>query len=160
NKSINYSAFLTATLIPTLWLLFANLASFILRNEKLFQPHRITALATGVVWGFIIAWTIHVTEVLYFYRPWGRKSEKRRMYVSSAIGLLISLSALALMGVALMSEIENGPIITYALASFAIIGLLPVIRGCAKNWRYIEITDPRGVYVAYTGQALQPNILY
>jgi hypothetical protein len=160
NKSINYSAFLTATLIPTLWLLFANLASFILRNEKLFQPHRITALATGVVWGCIVAWATNVPQVLYFYRPGGRNKAQRRLFVMSAIGLLISLSALALMGVALMSEIENGPIIIYTLASFAIIGLLPVIRGCAKNWRYIEITDPRGVYVAYTGQALQPNILY
>ena len=30
NKSINYSAFLTAALIPTIWLLFANLVPFIL----------------------------------------------------------------------------------------------------------------------------------
>ena len=160
NKSINYSAFLTATLIPTLWLLFANLASFILRNEKMLQPHRITALATGLVWGCIIAWATNVPQVLYFYRPGGRNKAQRRLFALSVIGLLISLSSLALMGVALMSELENGPIITYALASLAIIGLAPIIRGCAKSWRYIQITDPRGVYIAYTGQALQPNVLY
>jgi hypothetical protein len=160
NKSINYSAFLTATLIPTLWLLFANLASFILRNEKLLQPHRITAIATGLVWGCVVAWTTNVPQVLYFYRPGGRNKAQRRLFVMSALGLLISLSSLALMGVALMSEIENGQIITYALASLSIIGLFPVIGGCAKSWRYIQITDPRGVYIAYTGQALQPNTLY
>lgn len=160
NKSINYSAFLTATLIPTLWLLFANLASFILRNEKLVQPHRITALVAGVVWGCLVAWATNVPQVLYFYRPGGRNKAQRRLFVLSAMGLLISLSSLAMLGVTLISEIENGPIITYTLASLAIIGLAPVIAGCAKTWRYIEITDPRGVYIAYTGQALQPNTLY
>jgi hypothetical protein len=160
NKSINYSAFLTATLIPTLWLLFANLASFILRNEKLVQPHRITALVAGVVWGCLVAWATNVPQVLYFYRPGGRNKAQRRLFVLSAMGLLISLSSLAMLGVTLMSEIENGPIITYTLASLAIIGLAPIIAGCAKTWRYIEITDPRGVYIAYTGQALQPNTLY
>jgi hypothetical protein len=160
NKSINYSAFLTATLIPTLWLLFANLASLILRNEKLVQPHRITALVAGVVWGCLVAWATNVPQVLYFYRPGGRNKAQRRLFVLSAMGLLISLSSLAMLGVTLMSEIENGPIITYTLASLAIIGLAPIIAGCAKTWRYIEITDPRGVYIAYTGQALQPNTLY
>lgn len=160
NRSINYSAFLTATLIPILWLLFANLASFILRNERLLQPHRIAALATGVVWGCIVAWATNVPQVLYFYRPGGRNKAQRRLFVTSAIGLLISLSAMALMGVALMTAIENATIITYSLAGISILGLLPVIGGCAKSWRYIQITDPRGVYIAYTGQALQPNTLY
>jgi hypothetical protein len=78
----------------------------------------------------------------------------------SAVGLLISLSALALLGVELMSSIQDGPTFTYALAALAIIGLLPIMGGCARSWRYIQITDPRGVYIAYTGQALQPNTLY
>jgi hypothetical protein len=160
NRSINYSAFLTAILIPTIWLVFANLASFILRNEKLLQHHRLGALATGMVWGCIIGWTTNVPQVLYFYRPGGRNKAQRRLFVMSALGLFASLSAVALMGVTLMSSIEDGPLITYALASLAIIGLLPVMRGCAKSWRYIHITDPRGVYIAYTGQTLQPNTLY
>jgi len=160
NKSINYSAFLTAALIPTIWLLFANLAPFILRNEKLLQPHRLAALATGVVWGVIVAWATNVPQVLYFYRPGGRNKAQRRLFVMSALGLFASLAALALMGVALMASIEDGPIMTYTMASLAIIGLLPIIRGCAKSWRYIQITDPRGVYIAYTGQTLQPNTLY
>src|SRR5262245_52840657 len=160
NKSINYSAFLTATLIPTIWLLFANLAPFILRNENMLQHYRLAALATGLAWGCLIAWATNVPQVLYFYRPGGRNKAQRRLFILSAFGLVISLSSLALMGVALMSEIENGPIIIYTLAAFSIIGLLPVIGGCARPWRYIEISDPRGVYIAYTGQALQPNILY
>jgi hypothetical protein len=160
NKSINYSAFLTATLIPTIWLLFANLAPFILRNERLLQPHRLTALAAGVVWGFIVGWTTNVPQVLYFYRPGGKNKAQRRLFVLGSLGLLISLSALALLGVALMSSMEDAPLITYALSSLAIIGLLPIIRGCSKPWRYIQIADQRGVYIAYTGQALQPNTLY
>jgi hypothetical protein len=160
NRSINYSAFLTAILIPSIWLLFANLASYILRNEKLLQPHRMAAIMAGLVWGCIIAWATNVPQVLYFYRPGGRNKAQRRLFVMTALGLLISISALALLGVALMSSIENGSIIAYTLASLAIIGLLPVIRGCGKSWRYIEINDPRGVYIAYTGQALQPNTLY
>jgi hypothetical protein len=160
NKSINYSAFLTATLIPTIWLLFANLAPFILRNERLLQPHRLTALAAGVVWGLIVGWTTNVPQVLYFYRPGGKNKAQRRLFVLGALGLLISLSSLALLGVALMSSIEDTPAITYALSSLAIVGLLPIIRGCAKPWRYIQIADQRGVYIAYTGQALQPNTLY
>ncbi len=160
NRSINYSAFLTAILIPTIWLLFANLASFILRNERLLQHHRLAALGTGIVWGCIVAWATNVPQVLYFYRPGGRNTAQRRLFVLSALGLLTSLSALVLLGVMLMSSMEDGPIIAYALASVAIIGLLPVMRGCAKSWRYIHITDPRGVYIAYTGQTLQPNTIY
>jgi hypothetical protein len=160
NKSINYSAFLTATLIPTIWLLFANLAPFILRNERLLQPHRLMALASGVVWGLIVGWTTNVPQVLYFYRPGGKNKAQRRLFVLGSLGLLTSLSALALLGVALMSSIEDAPLITYALSSLAIIGLLPIIRGCSKPWRYIQIVDQRGVYIAYTGQALQPNTLY
>ncbi|HEU0176428.1 MAG TPA: hypothetical protein VFV58_19350 [Blastocatellia bacterium] len=131
-----------------------------MRNEKLLQPHRMAAIMAGLVWGCIIAWATNVPQVLYFYRPGGRNKAQRRLFVMTALGLLISISALALLGVALMSSIENGSIIAYTLASLAIIGLLPVIRGCGKSWRYIEINDPRGVYIAYTGQALQPNTLY
>ena len=160
NRSINYSAFLTATLIPTIWLLFANLVPFILRNESLLQPYRLPALAAGVAGGFILAWARNVPQVLYFYRPGGKNKAQRRLFVMSALGLLISLSALALLGVALISPMEDTPVITYALSSLAIIGLLPIIRGCAKPWRYIQITDSRGVYIAYTGQALQPNTMY
>ncbi|MGI0035913.1 MAG: hypothetical protein ACRD98_08590 [Nitrososphaera sp.] len=160
NKSINYSAFLTATLIPTVWLLFANLVPFILRNEHLLQHHRLAALATGMVWGCIVAWATNVPQVLYFYRPGGRNKAQRRLFVTSALGLLTSLSALVLLGVVLMSSIADAPLITYTLLSLAIIGLLPIIRGCARSWRYIYITDPRGVYIAYTGQTLQPNTHY
>jgi hypothetical protein len=160
NRSINYFAFLTATLIPTIWLTFANMVSFILRNEKLLQPHRLAALAAGLIWGCVIAWATNVPQVLYFYRPGGRNKAQRRLFVMSALGLFISLSAMAVLGVALMSSIENGTVIAYALESLAIIGLLPIISGCARSWRYIQITDPRGVYIAYTGQALQPNTLY
>lgn len=160
SRSINYSAFLTAALIPSVWLLFANLAPFILRNENLLQHHRLAALATGVVWGCIVAWATNVPQVLYFYRPGGRNRVQRRLFVMSALGLLTSLSSLVLLGVVLMSSIEDGPIITYTLSSLAIIGMLPIMRGCAKSWRYIYITDARGVYIAYTGQTLQPNTLY
>jgi hypothetical protein len=160
NKSINYSAFLTATLIPTIWLLFANLVPFILRNERLFQPHRLSAQVTGVVWGIIIAWATNVPQVLYFYRPGGKNKAQRRLFVTSALGLLISLSALALLGVALMSSMQDAPLFIYLLSASAIIGLLPIIRGCSKVWRYIQINDARGVYIAYTGQALQPNTVY
>src|SRR5215475_1267082 len=159
-RSINYFAFLTATLIPIIWLTFANMVSYILRNEKLIQPQRLAALVTGLVWGFIIAWATNVPQVLYFYRPGGRNKAQRRLFVTSALGLLISLSALTLLGVALMSTIEDGAMIAYTLEALAIIGLLPVMGGCARSWRYIQITDPRGVYIAYTGQALQPNTLY
>jgi hypothetical protein len=113
-----------------------------------------------MVWGCIIAWATNVPQVLYFYRPGGRNPAQRRLFLMSALGLLVSLSALVLLGVTLMTSIEDGPIIAYALAAAAIIGLLPMMRGCAKSWRYIHITDPRGVYIAYTGQTLQPNTQY
>src|SRR5215467_10252700 len=99
NKSINYSAFLTAALIPTIWLLFANLAPFILRNEKLLQPHRLAALATGVVWGVIVAWATNVPQVLYFYRPGGRNKAQRRLFVMSALGLFALYAVFPQMGV-------------------------------------------------------------
>ena len=160
NRSVNYSAFVMASLIPTVWLLFANLAAFISRDEELLRPHRLVAVAAGVVWGLIIAWVTNVPQVLYFYRPGGKNKAQRRLFVMSVLGLFVSLSALVILGVALMSPIEDGPVITHTVASLVIIGLFPVIRGCAKTWRYILITDPRGVYIAYTGQVLQPNILY
>jgi len=160
NKSINYSAFLTATLIPTIWLLFANLVPFILRNERPLQAHRLSAQAAGLMWGLVVAWATNVPQVLYFYRPGGQNKAQRRLFVLSALGLIISLSALALLGVALMSSMQDAPLIIYVLASLAIVGLLPIIRGCARSWRHIQIADPRGVYIAYTGQALQPNTVY
>src|SRR5262245_18933201 len=134
NKSINYSAFLTATLIPTIWLLFANLVPFILRNEGPLQPHRLSAQAAGLMWGLIVAWATNVPQVLYFYRPGGKNKAQRRLFVLSALGLLISLSALALLGVALMSSLPDAPLFTYVLTSATIIGLLPIIRGCARSW--------------------------
>jgi hypothetical protein len=160
NRSINYFAFLIATLIPVAWLFFANLAAYILRDENMLQSHRLTALAAGFVWGCIIAWATNVPQVLYFYRPGGRNSAQRRLFVMSAAGLLVSLSSLALLGVELMSSMQDAAVITYTLAALTIIGLTPIIVGCSRSWRYIQITDPRGVYIAYTGQALQPNTLY
>jgi hypothetical protein len=160
NKSINYSAFLTATLITLAWLILANLTSYVLRGEGLLQHHRLAALGTGVVWGYIIAWATNVPQVLYFYRPGGRNTAQRRLFLLAAVGLIISLSSMVLLGVTLMSSIQDGPAISYTLSAAAIIGLLPIIKGCAKAWRYIYITDPRGVYIAYTGQTLQPNTLY
>jgi hypothetical protein len=160
NLSVNYSAFLTAPLIPAVWLVSANLLQFFLRGGDLLRTHRLVAMATGVVWGLIVAWATNVPQVLYFYRPGGKNKAQRRLFVLSALGLFVSLSALAILGIALMSSVEDGPIVTYIVASLMIIGLLPIIRGCAKSWRYIYITDPRGVYIAYTGQALQPNVLY
>lgn len=160
NLSINYSVFLTAPLISTVWLVSANLLQFFLRGEDLLRTHRLVSLATGVVWGLIVAWAANVPQVLYFYRPGGRNKAQRRLFVLSVLGLFVSLSALVILGLALMSSVEDVPLITYIAAASAIIGLLPIIRGCAKPWRYIYITDPRGVYIAYTGQALQPNVLY
>src|SRR5262249_60661893 len=95
-----------------------------------------------------------------FYRPGGKNRAQRRLFVTSALGLLISLSALALLGVALMSSMEDAPLIIYVLSASAIIGLLPIIRGCSKVWRYIQINDARGVYIAYTAQELQPDTSY
>ncbi len=162
SKSINYSAFLLATLIPTIWLLFAHLWQSAWRDEELLRPHRLVAIATGVVWGCVVAWATNVPQVLYFYRPGGRNKAQRRLFVASALGLFLSLSALVVLAVAQAYPypIEDGPAVTYTVASLALIGLLPVIRGCAKSWRYIYVTDPRGVYIAYTGQVLQPNTLY
>jgi hypothetical protein len=159
-KSVNYSAFVVATLIPTAWLLLANLFHFLLRDQGLLRPHRLVAIATGVVWGCIVAWATNVPQVLYFYRPGGKSKAQRRLFVTSVVGLFVSLSALALLGVAQAYLVEDGPLATYIVASSMIIGLFPLIRGCAKRWRYIYITDPRGVYIAYTGQVLQPNTLY
>jgi hypothetical protein len=160
NKSINYSAFVVATLIPTAWLLSANLLQFVLVGHVLLSLPRLVAVATGVVWGCIVAWATNVPQVLYFYRPGNKNKNQRRLFVMSVIGLLVSASALALLGLGQVSPIEDNPILIYLEASFALIGLLPIIIGCAKSWRYIYITDPQGVYIAYTGQILQPNTLY
>ena len=47
NKSINYSAFVIATLIPTAWLLSANLLQFILSGQLFLSSYRLVAVATG-----------------------------------------------------------------------------------------------------------------
>jgi len=160
NKSINYSAFGIATLIPTAWLLSANLLQFILSGELFLSPYRLIAIATGIVWGCIVAWATNVPQVLYFYRPGGRNKRQRRLFALSAIGIFVSSSALVILGVAQVSPIEEDPVLMCIVASFVIIGLFPLIAGCARSWRYIYFTDPRGVYIAYTGQVLQPNTLY
>ena len=160
NRSINYSAFVIAILIPTAWLLSANLLQFILSGQLFLSSYRLMAVATGAAWGCIVAWAVNVPQVLYFYRPGGRNKDQRRLFVTSAIGLFVSASALALLGVAQVSPIEDDPVLMCIVASLAIIGLIPIILGCARSWRYIYITDPRGVYIAYTGQVLQPNTLY
>ena len=160
NKSINYSAFVIATLIPTAWLLSANLLQFMLSGQLFLSSYRLAAVATGAAWGCIVAWAMNVPQVLYFYRPGGRNKDQRRLFVTSAIGLFVSASALVLLGVAQVSPIEDDPVLMCILASLVIIGLLPIILGCARSWRYIYFTDPRGVYIAYTGQVLQPNTLY
>jgi len=157
NLSFNYSAFLMASFIPTAWALLANLLQYLMRGDDPLQPHRLTAVGVGVLWGAIVAWITNVPQVLYFYRPGGRK---KALFILSIFGVVISLSALALLGVTLMSQFTDALVFTYALVSLAIIGLLPIMVGCAKHWRYIYITDPRGVYIAYTGHVLQPNILY
>jgi hypothetical protein len=160
NKSINYSAFVIATFIPVAWLLSANLLQFALTDQLFISPYRWVAVATGVVWGCIIAWATNVPQVLYFYRPGGRNKKQRRLFVASAAGLFLSASALVILGVMQVSPIENDPVSMCLVASVVILGLLPLILGCAKSWRYIYFTDPRGVYIAYTGQILQPNTLY
>ena len=160
NKSINYSAFVIATLIPTAWLLSANLLQFVLRGQLFLSSYRLVAVATGVAWGFIVAWALNVPQVLYFYRPGGRNKNQRRLFVTSAAGLFVSTSALVILGVAQVSPIEDNPVLMCIVASLVIIGLLPIILGCARSWRYIYFTDSRGVYIAYTGQVLQPNTLY
>src|SRR5262249_40344224 len=160
NKSVNHSAFVIAILIPTAWLLFANLLQLLLKDQELFSLHRLVAIVTGAVWGCIIAWVTNVPQVLYFYRPGGRNKKQRRLFVLSVLGLFVSLSALVILGLVQVSSIEDNPVLMYIVASLVILGLLPIIIGCAKPWRYIYITDPRGVYIAYTGQVLQPNTLY
>ena len=160
NQSINYSAFAIATLIPTAWLLSANLLQFVLIGDLLLSPYRLAAIATGIVWGCIVAWATNVPQVLYFYRPGGRNKKQRRLFVTSAVGLFVSASALVILGVTQVSPIEDNPVLMLVVASLVIIGLIPLTLGCARSWRYIYFTDPRGVYIAYTGQVLQPNTLY
>jgi len=160
NLLVNYSAFASASLLPTSLLIFANLSQFVLRGQELLSPHRLVAVACGVVWGTIVAWAKNVPQVLYFYRPGGKNKAQRRLFVASAFGLFLSISALMILGIVQITPIEDGPLITYILASAVVIGLLPMAFGCAKPWRYIFITDSRGVYLAYTGQALQPDMLY
>lgn len=160
NMSINYSAFVIATIIPTAWLLSANLLQFVLSGQLFFSHYRLVAVVTGVVWGCIVAWATNIPQVLYFYRPGGRNKKQRRLFVMSAAGLFVSSSALVILGVAQVSPIEDGPVLMCIVASLVIIGLLPITLGCVRSWRYIYFTDPRGVYIAYTGQVLQPNTLY
>ncbi len=160
NQSFKYSAFLIASFIPTAWVLLANFIQFLMKGEVLLLPHRLVALSTGVVWGAIVAWITNVPQVLYFYRPGGRNKKQRWLFIFSVLGVVISLSALALLGVTQMSQTPDEMVMTYLVASLAVIGLLPIMIGCAKSWRQIYITDSRGVYIAYTGQVLQPNILY
>ena len=160
NQSINYSAFVIATLIPTALFLSADLLRFVLSGDLSISPSRLAAIATGILWGCIVAWVTNVPQVLYFYRPGGRNKKQRRLFLASAVGLFVSASALAVLGVAQVSPIEDYPVLTLMVASLVIIGLLPMTLGCARSWRYIYLTDPRGVYIAYTGQVLQPNTLY
>jgi hypothetical protein len=160
NQSINYSAFAIAILIPTAWLLSANLLRLVLSGDLSFGPYRLAAIATGTVWGCIVAWATNVPQVLYFYRPGGRNKEQRRLFMASAAGLFVSASALVILGLAQVSPIGDDPVLTFIVAPLVIIGLIPMTLGCARSWRYIYLTDPRGVYVAYTGQVLQPNTLY
>src|SRR5262245_35638104 len=68
SKSINHSAFVMAPLVPTTWMLFADLFQFLMRGGKLLAPYRLVAVATGVVWGGVAAWVTNVPQVLYFYR--------------------------------------------------------------------------------------------
>jgi hypothetical protein len=160
DRSINYSAFVIAILISTAWLLSTNLLHFVLRGQLFLSSYRLLAIATGVAWGCIVAWATNVPQVLYFYRPGGRNKNQRRLFVMSAVGLFVSSSALVILGVAQVFPVEDDPILTCIAVLLVIIGLLPLILGCARTWRYIYFTDPRGVYIAYTGQVLQPNTLY
>ncbi|HKX32596.1 MAG TPA: hypothetical protein VJ302_33230 [Blastocatellia bacterium] len=160
NQSFNYSALVKAILIPTLWMLLANLLFHFMRDETLLRPYRMVAVATGVVWGAIVAWVTNVPQVLYFYRPEGGNKAQRRLFIVSVMGLLISLAALAILGLLQVVPVQNGPIFTYVAAGLVVIGLFPIVIGCLKPWRYIYLTDPRGIYIAYTGEVLQPNTLY
>lgn len=160
NKSINYSAFGIATLIPTAWLLSTNLLQFVLSGKLSISSYRLVAIATGVVWGCIVGWATNVPQVLYCYRPGGANKNQRQLFVMSAVGIFVSASALVILGVTQVSSIEDAPALMCIVASLALIGLAPIILGCAKTWRYIYLTDQRGIYIAYTGQVLQPNTLY
>ncbi len=160
NMAINHATFVTTPFIPTAWVLSADLLEFIGRGEEMLRPHRLVAIATVVVWGWIVAWVLNVPQVLYLYRPGGKNKAQRRLFILSVIGLFISLSALVILGIVQLSMVTEDPAITYVVASLALVGLSPIIKGCATSWRYIYITDPRGVYIAYTGQVLQPGVLY
>src|SRR5262249_22455825 len=160
NKSINYSAFVIAILIPTAGLLAANLLEFMLNDQMVFSYYRLAAVVTGVVWGCIVGWITNVPQVLYFYRPGGRNKKQRRLFVASAVGVFVSATALVILGIVQVSPIEDDPTLMIIAASVVITGLIPITIGCARSWRYIYFTDPRGIYIAYTGQALQPNTLY
>jgi uncharacterized protein YqgC (DUF456 family) len=160
NTLVNYAAFASSPLVPTTLLFFASLSQFVWRGQDLLSAHRLIAIATGAIWGAILAWAKNVPQVLYFYRPGGKNKAQRRLFVASVLGIFVSLSSILVLGVVQVTPTEDGPVFTYVLASSAVLGLLPIAIGCAKTWRYIYITDPRGVYIAYTGQALQPNTLY
>src|SRR5262245_29008792 len=73
NTSINYPAFVIATLIPTAWLLSANLLQYVLSGNLFLSSYRLVAVATGVAWGCSVAWATNVPPGLYFSRPGGRK---------------------------------------------------------------------------------------
>src|SRR5262245_45710502 len=104
NQSINYSAFVIATVIPTAWFLSADLLRFVLSGEISLSPSRLAAIATGIVWGGIVAWVTNVPQVLYLYRPGGRNKKQRRLFVASAVGLFVSASALVVLGVAQVAD--------------------------------------------------------
>src|SRR5262245_24163310 len=137
NQSINYRAFVIATLIPTAWLAGANLMRFMFGAELAPGPCRLAAIATGVVWGCIVGWATNVPQVLYFYRPGGGNKKQRRLFVASAAGIFASASALVILGVLQASTIGDDPILTLMVASLVIIGILPLTIGCASSWRYI-----------------------
>jgi hypothetical protein len=160
NRSFNHSAAFLAILIPATWILVANLLQVLINGGEWIRLHRIVALAIVVLWGGIVAWVLNVPQVLYFYRPGGKNNRQRRLFIMTVLGLLVSLSALVILGIVQMSSFIEGPLLTYFLAPVVIIGLLPLVIGCARPWRYIFLTDPRGVYIAYTGQVLQPNTRY
>src|SRR5262249_31405942 len=98
NKSINYSAFVIATLIPAAWLLSANLLQFALSGQLFLSPYRLVAVATGVAWGCIVAWATDVPQGVYFYRPGGRNKKQRRLFVMSAIGIFLSAFPFTIFG--------------------------------------------------------------
>jgi hypothetical protein len=160
NRSVNHSAATLAIIIPTIWILVANLLQFLINGGEWLRVHRLVALAIVILWGGIVAWVLNVPQVLYLYRPGGKNKAQRRLFILSVLGLLISLSALVILGLVQMSSVVEGPLLTFVVAPIVILGLLPIAIGCAKPWRYIYLTDPRGVYVAYTGQVLQPNTRY